>query len=393
MRPELIVAEKEFRDHLTSKRFLIILAVLLLLAAYSIATGVGFYNNSLESYKQHKATGASQYQVIIDSIEESIADAEQQGMDAAYIENLKQDLENVKNNQDYFLNPDMPSMLTVFQSFTVLFAILGMVLGIAMGFDQITKERESGSLKTVLSAPLYRDSLINGKAIGSMACLAVAIAATFLVTLAILLFMGIVPGVEDLIRIGLFFVGSMLYCTAFFAIATLTSALSRNSAMAIIWAIAIVFVLFFLSIASSMISMYAADVICGPSPPVYQTPMVGENNTVVSIVSPTRYEGPINEYSARHSQIQMQVSDMLSIVSPIYDYSGMGSMYPGIAQALLSDEKPYGYSTIYGPYSSPERASILDSLSYIWMKALALIIEMSIALALSYVLFMRADVR
>ena len=362
MRPVLTIAEKEFRDHIMSKRFLIILGVLLLLAAYSMAMGMDQYNKSLDQYKKDKATGA--------------------------------------------LNPSMPSLLQVFQVFTQLFGFLGMVLGIAMGFDQLTKEKESGSLKSVLSAPIYRDSLINGKTIGSMASLAVAMGITFLVIIAIMLFYGVVPGLEDIIRIGLFFIASVLYCIAFFAIAMLTSTVSRNSTMAVILAIAIVVSFIVVSMASVMISTFAAESIAGPAP-AYQPP-AGDNGTNASAPYYPYYD-PANHYfkdwADKRIRLQSQISDVLNIVSPLYDFTGMGSMYPGVypgvGQALLSREKPvdnpmdlYASSnTTFDLYSRPAQVSILDSLSYSWTKALALILEALVAFALSYVIFMRMDVR
>ena len=55
MRPELIVAGKEFRDHLTSKRFLAIFAILMLVAVIGMATGMDQYNKSLDQYKKSQA--------------------------------------------------------------------------------------------------------------------------------------------------------------------------------------------------------------------------------------------------------------------------------------------------------------------------------------------------
>ncbi len=51
MRPELIVAEKEFRDHIMSKRFIIIFGIMMLLAIYAISTGMDAYNKALDEYK------------------------------------------------------------------------------------------------------------------------------------------------------------------------------------------------------------------------------------------------------------------------------------------------------------------------------------------------------
>ena len=78
MRPELIVAGKEFRDHLTSKRFLIIFGILLLLSVISMAQGMSQYNQMLDSYKQAAAENPQQpwFQEQVASLRQQIADAE-----------------------------------------------------------------------------------------------------------------------------------------------------------------------------------------------------------------------------------------------------------------------------------------------------------------------------
>src|SRR3974377_1949797 len=115
MRPELIIAEKEFVDHLYSKRFLIILAVLLLIAVYAMATGMDQYNKNLESYKDQKATGDTRYQDAIASQQRMIAEMVRNGAPADQVEMMKKDLQTLKNSRDYFLNPSMPSLLQIFQ--------------------------------------------------------------------------------------------------------------------------------------------------------------------------------------------------------------------------------------------------------------------------------------
>ncbi|GEM_PF-4930676 len=46
---------------------------------------------------------------------------------------------------------------------------IGVVLGIAMGVDLVTREKESKSLKSLLAYPVFRDEMINGKAPGASA--------------------------------------------------------------------------------------------------------------------------------------------------------------------------------------------------------------------------------
>ncbi len=150
----------------------------------------------------------------------------------------------MQNQLDMMRNPSMPSVLNVFQSMTMLFTFVGMILGAAMGFDQIAREKDEGSLKFLVSSPIYRDAIINGKTIGAIAALAAAMGAAFAIAIAIVMLKGIVPGVDDLIRIFLFFIAAMLYCAAFFALAMMVSALSKNTAMAAIFTVGMVFAVF-----------------------------------------------------------------------------------------------------------------------------------------------------
>ena len=52
MKPIFIVAGEEFKDHITSKRFLAILAIFMLLAVYAMVTGMDGYNKTLDYYKK-----------------------------------------------------------------------------------------------------------------------------------------------------------------------------------------------------------------------------------------------------------------------------------------------------------------------------------------------------
>jgi ABC-2 type transport system permease protein len=187
MKPELIIAEKEFRDHITSKRFVVIFGIMLLLAIYSINLGMDSYNQQLEHYKNQIDANNPDTQRIIQSYEQMIKEARDRG-------DPSQSIESLQNNLERYLNPKMPSVLQVFQSMLMLFMYLGMVLGASLGFDQIAREKDEGSLKFLVTSPVYRDAIINGKTIGAIATLAAAILASFAIILAVMLLRGVVPG-------------------------------------------------------------------------------------------------------------------------------------------------------------------------------------------------------
>ncbi|MBA5942321.1 MAG: ABC transporter permease, partial [Methanophagales archaeon] len=129
------VARKEFSDHLQSKKLLIIFALFFLISAYSLHVGIEDYQRSLERYKDH-----------IVRIEEVEAE---HGVGTGWM-------------------PERPSPLGAFIWMSMAMPLLGAVLAIAMGFDVVTKEKQQRTLKTLLSHPVYRDEIINGKAIGGI---------------------------------------------------------------------------------------------------------------------------------------------------------------------------------------------------------------------------------
>ena len=48
-------------------------------------------------------------------------------------------------------------------SFTTFIALLGPFVGLTLGFDAINSERSEGTLNRLVSQPIYRDTVINGK--------------------------------------------------------------------------------------------------------------------------------------------------------------------------------------------------------------------------------------
>jgi ABC-2 type transport system permease protein len=383
MRPELIVAEKEFRDHIMSKRFIIIFGIMMLMAIYAISTGMDAYNHALDQYKQDS----------VESYQSMIQEARDNNQSADYIESLQLSL-------DALLNPPMPSVLNVFQSMTALFMLAGILLGAAMGFDQIAREKDEGSLKFLASSPIYRDAIINGKTIGAIAALAGAMGAAFAIAIAILMLKGVVPGADDLIRIFLFFIAGLLYCTVFFSMAMMMSALSKNTAMAAIFSVGMVFAVFIYTVMALLAANMIASAIVGPAPVIeynYYPPVIANESAGNVTVYPPPYDySASNDYYSRLQITQAQVSNILSAFSPIDDFSGyLGYGHMGIGPAMITRQNSYAY--MYGPVSgiasSGEEMSLLDSLASVWMRVLILIAEIIAAFGIAYVAFMRTDIR
>lgn len=385
MRPELIVGEKEFRDHLASKRFLAVFAILMLLSFYGVYSGMDAYNKRLDQYKNPSLVMDQPFmKEMVDSLQKQIQDAEARGDSPESIQGLKDQLNSLTN-------PPMPSVLEVFNSMVIFFTFLGMILGAAMGFDQISKEKDEGSLKFLISSPIYRDAVINGKAIGAIATLAVALAAAFLLAIAIVMIRGVVPGFDDMVRIAAFFVAALLYCTVFFAIAMMMSTVTRSTSMSVICTVGLVVLLIIFSILALIVSGVIAQSIIGPAPPLDYGSLM--NNSTGSInVSSMMSNSEYMNYTNKLVSMEFQISDTITTVSPVNDFGGMmGLGIGGIGNAILSKTPVQSFTLMATP--SRKQISLLDSLASVWTKILVLIVEMVVAFAISYAAFMRMDIR
>lgn len=359
MRPELVIAEKEFREHLSSKRFLIIFAILVLLMVFSLYTGLDSYNKQLDDYKNAMNTTNSLVQLSLSTM-------------------------------------PMPSVIQVFQSMVTLFTLVGMMLGISLGFDVISREKDKGSIKFLVSSPIYRDAIINGKTLGALVTLAVAMGSVFLLAIAVMLFKGIVPGVDDLLRIACFFLAAILYCMVFFAISLMMSTVTRDTTTSVICSVWIVFVLIIFSFMSIQIGTAVAGLVYGPAPSTYSMMADASSYTSMNASASAMSTNSYLSYMAK----EYQISDTIDMISPYGDFGGtMGMGSGGIGSTLVS-KRPTDISSalsstslLSGGSVTQKDYSLLDSILHVEIQIIALLVELITAFAISYVAFMRMDIR
>ena len=60
-------------------------------------------------------------------------------------------------------------------SFLFFLSLFIPIVGIALGFDAVNNERNTGNLSRLVSQPIYRDSIINGKFLAGLAVLSIMI--------------------------------------------------------------------------------------------------------------------------------------------------------------------------------------------------------------------------
>jgi ABC-2 type transport system permease protein len=179
-------------------------------------------------------------------------------------------------------------------SFVQFIGFFGPLLGIFLGFDSINRERVSRTLSKLVSQPIFRDSIINAKFLSGVAIIAIILVATVLLISGLgIRLVGVVPGAEEVSRLVIYVVISLLYISFWLGISILFSVIFRSAATSALASLAIwIFFSFFVSLGSSVLSDAVA--------PISQTA-----------------SGVDAEMLIRHERIQR----LTSLVSPMTLYS------------------------------------------------------------------------
>ncbi len=122
--------------------------------------------------------------------------------------------------------------------FLNLIGFYGPIVGVMIGCSSIASERYRNALNTLLVKPLYRDTIINGKIIGSMAFLMVVVACViaFYTSLVLVLYGNLIaPALDDYVsRLPVIFVFSLTTMAIFLTISILVSLLIKSQTFAMI---------------------------------------------------------------------------------------------------------------------------------------------------------------
>ncbi len=153
----------------------------------------------------------------------------------------------------------------------------------------INRERNEGTLSKLLSQPIYRDTVVNAKFLAGMAVIAIMLVSIVLVITGLGLFMlGIVPGLEEIWRIAIYLLISIIYIAFWLGVSILFSILSRSVATSALAALAVwIFFSFFMSLGANAIAgVLTPD--AGPSHPeaLVQVGMMEK-------ISMSRFSGPL----------------------------------------------------------------------------------------------------
>ncbi|HIH88512.1 TPA: ABC transporter permease [Candidatus Bathyarchaeota archaeon] len=190
----LTMAKKEFLDIIGEKKFMLIFATLLIVILVSA------YQGGLSYSESQSATGSFTFE---------------SGQGRGRVGNTTGPVMVFGSAQS--LSNSLESMITNF-------SLVGGVLAIAISFDTINNERQRGSLKTLLSYPIYRDSIVYGKYLGGLLAVTMVSVVSFLGGMGLFISVtGIEMTTDTVLRLAMFFGVSLVYMAIFLAIGLLLS--------------------------------------------------------------------------------------------------------------------------------------------------------------------------
>ncbi|MBI4286539.1 MAG: ABC transporter permease [Chloroflexi bacterium] len=226
-----------------------------------------------------------------------------------------------------------------------LLALIVPIIGITLGFDAINSERTGGTLSRLLAQPIYRDSVINGKFLAGMVTLAIMVASVVGIVGGYgLRMIGVPPTAEEIIRLFLYVVFTIIYGAFWMAIAVLFSVVFRR-------------------VATSLMSSVAVWLFFGFFYTLMIVPAVAKSVDLMILLR-------------RFSPNTLFEEATTVLLLPQWRGSGLFAVGEGDISFML-----------------PNALSLGQSILVVWPQLVSLIALSIICFAISYILFMRQEVR
>lgn len=265
----------------------------------------------------------------------------------------------IKNDSNFIFLKLYTSSGNSIPSFMSFIALLGPFVGLALGFDAINSERTGRTLNRLVAQPIYRDSIIIGKFLAGSTVIAMMVFSTGILVGAVgVIKTGLMPQAEEIARIFVFLVFTVVYIAFWLGLSILFSVICRHSATSALAVIALwIFFAIFMSLLANIIAnaVYPVD---------------------------TQYNALINSLSNYNCE------QNLNRISPYYLYSEAVST---IMSPTIRSVNAVTVSQIQGAIAG--YLSFGQSLLLVWPHLIGLIALMLAAFACSYVGFMRQEIR
>lgn len=237
------ILKKEVVENLLGPKFLITLAISIILVVTSVYSGYKMYESEMNWYANarshnverlenlgsyHRLTQAgskvlrepSRMSIFVKGVDSAI------GRSAT----VSRDPNTPIQDSRYGLNPIFAVFGELDLAFIVKFILS--LFAFLFSYNAISGEKESGTLKQVLSYPLSKASFIFGKALGGIVILLLTLLLPILISLLMLMVVFDVNfSAPEWSRLALLTISFSLYLIVFYLVGMLMSALNRQSAV------------------------------------------------------------------------------------------------------------------------------------------------------------------
>lgn len=314
-----VIAQKEIADHVSSARFYVLLVVL---GAAAIVP-LYFASDAIRSV-------ASQVE----------------------------DTRNVFLVLFIYAPPDIP--------IPPVFGFVGIVaplLGVAFAFDAVNSERADGTLPRLLSQPIYRDDVVNGKFAAGLAVISmVLIAVVGVISGFGIVRLGIVPSLGEVVRLLAWLALSVVWVSLWLAFGLLLSVVIRRAATAAlvgfgVWLLVAIF----------------GQLIVG---------------LVAGIVAPVASAGTIGEALSLTA-----LSETILRLLPLTLYQEASRVLLNPSVTTVATPSTIGQLQQWQQQAEGQLLTFDQSALLIWPHVVALFALTAISFAAAYIWFMRQEVR
>ncbi|HXI46931.1 MAG TPA: ABC transporter permease [Candidatus Acidoferrales bacterium] len=313
-----VIASKEFADHVLSARFYVLLVILGVAALIPLYFAADQIRNAASA-----VSGANAVFLFL-----------------------------------FTVGPPNISLLRVDQ----FVGIAAPLLGVAFAFDAINGERHEGTLPRLLSQPIHRDDVINGKFVAGLAVIALVLAAVVAIVAGFgLLRLGIVPSSGEVVRLLGWYLVTVLYVALWLAFGMLLSVVIQRAATSALIGLGV-----WLFVAVPIFGQLIVSIVGG-----FVTPASGSANDILS--------------AAAGQQFLLRL-----LPSTLYSEASIVLLDPSVT--AVSTPATLG-QYVQAQQQVPSLLSLDQSLLLVWPHIVALLALTAACFAVAYVAFMRQEVR
>lgn len=242
--------------------------------------------------------------------------------------------------------------------FHVFITFLGPLLGISLGFDAVNSELNNRTLGRIMAQPIHRDYIINAKFTASLIVISTMLLALTLLVIGFgLIMIGIPPSPAEFLRIICFLILSIVYIAFWLNLSILFSIKFRQAATSALTAIAVW--LFFSVFYPMIVKIIAQSLMPRPQ-----------------MAAPGQY--------LHHQKLALNLFRVMP--SQLFSDATTTLLLPSVRSL-----GPLTMSQVYGAIPSP--LPLGQSLLLVWPQLIGLIAVTVICFVISYILFMRKEIR